>query len=1192
MTKFKFLLFFICIIPAGSFAQEHFYDFFKYGRNFGERNAAYYSNDNYMLLQGKHHTYGRELWVSDGTNQGTKLLKDCSTDPTAIFSDFASSGKLTSFNIYSKTDVQLWCTNGTTAGTKKLTESSYRYAGPTAFFKGWLFYLKVLNDDTFQIRRIDTTTFTMDSLVGNYAAPYDTRKSSFAVSDSFFYFNYDANLYRIDKSLGAPKLFWQKDPSLVRDIYSINIYKNVLVWCLNNSSGSETQIYSSTEKSGNVKLLTTVSDRCNILDLSGIGSVIFFTIGAYNSSIYFYKIETGTMSTSLVTSSVPFYMQHSDIEVFNNKLYFVARNANTFYSEIWSTNGTSAGTAMLKVIATDTMAIVSNLHAANGSLFFTAFTRKNGRELWSSKGTSASTAILKEIVAGTGSGIISNNTWFDSYNPSSIVFNNRIIINAYSDTCGVEPWTSDGTASGTYMLKDVNDDYRFGDQEVSNLMVAGNYLFLGAADSTNGAELWRTDGTRGGTYLAHNISIAYLPTGFEEFIEYKNKLFVTASSLIEGNELYTSNGTPGAANSFYITPSSIFNSSSPHDYAVKEPYLYYIGYDTLTNADNVFRTDGTRAGTTTLNKGLSNSYTQVSGLRKVGKHLFFSAQVPGKGREPMVSKGSLGDAVILKDLYSGTASSNPMYFCGNDSIAYFAATDQAGNFSVYKTNGTESGTSKLFDFSKKSLQNAKPDTMFYHQGLIYLRHWYNGSEFAKTSMVVAWDLAGDSLRILQPISGDTYNEPNRLQIMGNKIIFKANSSKSGIEPWITDGTRAGTFLLSDIYTGTQTSFASNFNIYNGRAFFAATNASAGRELWMSDGTPAGTRLLWDIQAGTGSSNPGSIAGYKGFVYLSASQGNRINSLFRVQADSCDAGALRLRTTSVMNTVCEKNKALLFAEAQVKPNSLNWYRNDSLLTNNLDTLKTGIAGEYYVTSNQNGCINQSNRFRLNIQPNPIVSIKYEKDSTFCEGSNIGLKQDNTDLITRWFVNNVYVNIGNTFKTTVAGSIYATGIDGFGCAKISSTLKTYKLPKPSPAVIFKNDSIFCTIAADSFQWFYNNVMIIGGNSKFYRPFLYGNYYVEAFTKEGCRGVSSNYTFKNAGVTQLQNQHLVLYPNPVRDVLMIDLTGVESVSVIDALGKVCLHKTGSLSQLNMSSLETGLYTVLIKTDKALISSRVLKE
>jgi ELWxxDGT repeat protein len=376
MTKFKFLLFFICIIPAGSFAQEHFYDFFKYGRNFGERNAAYYSNDNYMLLQGKHHTYGRELWVSDGTNQGTKLLKDCSTDPTAIFSDFASSGKLTSFNIYSKTDVQLWCTNGTTAGTKKLTESSYRYAGPTAFFKGWLFYLKVLNDDTFQIRRIDTTTFTMDSLVGNYAAPYDTRKSSFAVSDSFFYFNYDANLYRIDKSLGAPKLFWQKDPSLVRDIYSINIYKNVLVWCLNNSSGSETQIYSSTEKSGNVKLLTTVSDRCNILDLSGIGSVIFFTIGAYNSSIYFYKIETGTMSTSLVTSSVPFYMQHSDIEVFNNKLYFVARNANTFYSEIWSTNGTSAGTAMLKVIATDTMAIVSNLHAANGSLFFTAFTRK------------------------------------------------------------------------------------------------------------------------------------------------------------------------------------------------------------------------------------------------------------------------------------------------------------------------------------------------------------------------------------------------------------------------------------------------------------------------------------------------------------------------------------------------------------------------------------------------------------------------------------------------------------------------------------------------------------------------------------------------------------------------------------------------------------------------------------------------
>jgi len=1191
MSKLKFLFLLLILVPFGTFAQEHFYDFFKYGKDFGTRNAAHYSNGNYMLLQGNHHKYGRELWVSDGTKQGTTLLKDCSNDPTAIFSDFASSGKLTSFNIYAKSSTQLWCTDGTTSGTRKITETSYRYAGPTAFFQGWLFYLKVLSNDTFQIRRIDTT-FSKDTLVGNFAAAYNTRKSDFLVSDSFFYFNYGSSLFRMDKTLGVPKLFWKASSTQVRDIYSLKIYKNVLVWCLNNSLASETQVYTSTENSGTVKQVLTLSKNRSIFKLTGIGNVLFFTIGAYNSSISFYKIETGTMSTALVTSSVAFYMQNSELEVYNNKVYFHARNGSTFNLEIWSTNGTTAGTSLVKIIATDTSDVVSNFHAANGVLFFTAITRKSGRELWTSKGTSATTFILKEIVAGEGSGIISSNASSDNYTASSMVFNNRLIINAYSDSCGVEPWISDGTIAGTTMLKDINDDYRFGDQEVSNLMVAGDYLFMGAADSTNGAELWRTNGTISGTSLAHNISIAYLPTGFEEFVEYKNKLFVTASSLIEGNELYTSNGNPGAANSFYVTPSNIFNSSSPRDYAVKEPYLYYIGYDSLINSDNVFRTDGTRAGTAPLNKGLSNSYSQVTQLRKVGNYLYFCAQVPGKGREPMVSKGSMGDAILLKDLYSGTASSNPIYFCGNDSMAFFSATDQAGNFSIYKSKGTENGTSKLFDFSKKSLLNAKPDTMFYHQGLIYLRHSYNGGQFAKTSMVVAWDLAGDSLRILQPISGDSYNEPTRLQVLGDKIIFKGNSSKSGIEPWITNGTRAGTFLLSDILTGTQSSSASSFSIYNGKAFFSASNAATGRELWMSDGTVAGTRLLWDIELGAASSNPGSIAGYKGYIYLSASQGKSINSLFRIQADSCNAGALRLRTTSSISTICEKNSTKLFAESGNKLTNLAWYRNDTLLNNTLDTLKTGIAGSYFVVSNQYGCVNSSNRFRLVIQPNPVVNIKYEKDSLFCEGNTIGLKQDNADLLTRWFVNNVYVNTGNTFKTTVAGSIYATGIDGFGCAKISGTLKTYKFSKPLPVVVFKSDSLFCTIAADSFQWFFNNVMIIGGNSKFYRPFLYGNYYVEAFSKQGCRGVSSNYTFKNASATQLQNQLLAFYPNPVHDFLILDQSDVESVSVIDGMGKLCWFKTGNQKQLDLSHLETGIYTILIKTDKALISGRVMKK
>ena len=1192
MANFRVFLYFLCMLPLSGFAQEHFYDFFKSGKDFSSRGSLYYSNGNYMLLQGNHTDYGKELWVSDGTANGTTLLKDFTADVNASFGDFSSSGRFTAFNVYSKNPTELWCTNGTTSGTKKIFQSTYKHAGPTAFFNGWLFYLHVINDDTVQIRRIDTTTLTNDILVGSYAIPFDTRKSSFAVSDSFFYFSYDANLYRIDKNMGAPSLFWQTDPSQVQDIYSLNIYKNVLVWCLSNAGSTETRIYTSTEKTGTVKQVLTLGDRSNIYKLLGIGNTVFFTVGRYQSTIYFYKLEIGTMSASLVTSSTPFYMQSTELEIYSNKVYFSARNASTFNMEVWSTNGTTAGTSLLKTITTDTTPIVSNFHAANGNLFFTAYTRKNGRELWTSKGTAATTTMLKDIVVGEGSGIISSNTWFDSYTPSSVVFKNRLFINAFSDSSGVEPWISDGTSAGTYMLKDINDDFRFGDQEVGNFMIAGDYLFLTAADSINGAELWRTDGSRKGTQLAENVSPAYLPTGFDEHIEFKNKLFVTALSFFEGEELYTSNGKPGAGNSFFVTPSGIFNSSSPHDYAVKEPYLYYIGMDSLINTDNVFRSDGTRAGTQTLNKGLSNSYTDVSGLRKVGDLLYFSAKVPGKGIEPMVSDGKLGGAIVLRDIYSGTASSNPQFFCGNNSIAYFSATDGSGKTGVYKTNGTEAGTIKLFDFNQKDLNNAKPDTMFYHNGLLYFRHFYTGTKYPKTTVIAVWDISGDSMRILQPLSGDNYSDPKKLQVLGNKVIFTANTSKTATEPWITDGTRAGTLMLADIMSGNQTSSPSPFVVYNGLAFFSAKNMANGREAWVSDGTSAGTRLLWDIEPGSLSSNPSAYIGYKGSIYIAASQGKRINSLFRIQADNCNTGAIRLRNSGTLNTLCEKTQTTLFVEYGGSQGNLNWYRNDSLLTHTDDSLKTGIPGKYHVVSTVNTCTNPSNTLDLKLQLGLVVNIRFEKDSFLCEGGNITLKQDNADLETRWFINNIQVTTGNTLKTTVAGTIYATGIDGFGCAKISNVLKPVKVLKPVPSVIFRNDSLLSSIAADSFQWFYNNTVILNAKSSFYKPFIYGNYHVEAFNKEGCRGVSSAYKYSNVGIVTSDGKALGIYPNPAQNVLSISANNTGKIYIYDALGKLCIYALLDQNTLDISALKPGIYSVMLKTGEIEVRGRFVKE
>jgi ELWxxDGT repeat protein len=63
------------------------------------------------------------------------------------------------------------------------------------------------------------------------------------------------------------------------------------------------------------------------------------------------------------------------------------------------------------------------------------------------------------------------------------------------------------------------------------------------------------------------------------------------------------------------------------------------------------------------------------------------------------------------------------------------------------------------------------------------------------------------------------------------LYFSANNGTSGVELWKTDGTKAGTALVADLYPGADGSGPFDFNVFNGNLFFRAESASAGVELW-------------------------------------------------------------------------------------------------------------------------------------------------------------------------------------------------------------------------------------------------------------------------------------------------------------------------------------------------------------------------
>jgi ELWxxDGT repeat protein len=116
--------------------------------------------------------------------------------------------------------------------------------------------------------------------------------------------------------------------------------------------------------------------------------------------------------------------------------------------------------------------------------------------------------------------------------------------------------------------------------------------------------------------------------------------------------------------------------------------------------------------------------------------------------------------------------------------------------------------------------------------------------------------------------------PARFTPVGNRLLFAARD-EGGVEPWVTDGTPAGTRRLLDLQPGPGGSAPDGLVSAGERAFFSADDGSHGRELWESDGTPEGTRMLTDLNPGGYSGLPFYYSGLtvsNGYLFFAADDG--------------------------------------------------------------------------------------------------------------------------------------------------------------------------------------------------------------------------------------------------------------------------------------------------------------------------------
>ncbi len=568
------------------------------------------------------------------------------------------------------------------------------------------------------------------------------------------------------------------------------------------------------------------------LDDGTLGAELWRTDGTAGGTFLVADINPGSKSSSpTILGNI------------GNDVFFIARdgiNARALYK----TNGNSGNLTFIAGIATGDETVSLGFTSgtiktitAGARIFLSGTDTVNGAEPWISDGTTSGTFLLKNIDTGSSSSFPS---FFD-------VVNGVLLFKASNSSKGSELWSTDGTTLGTNLFLDINPNSSSSSPTNLGLLNSGLLLFI-ANDGVNGRELWKSDGTVAGTQLVKNISTGNLSTSFGSQLlgVIGGAAFFSANDSVIGSELWKSDGST-AGTVLVKDIESGENSSSPSNGRVLGTNIIFTASNT-SFGNELYKTDGTSGGTVVI-KDISTGTRSSSptALEIVGSEIYFSADNGINGAELFKTNGAVGNATLVVDLNTGLLNASPSSLRVNGSNFLFFALNGL-NRSLYKSNGTAAGTVvvKNMNFPGK---NSNSDIF----GFLTIGDLpcYNANRVDVNQSFRCFDSSTNSvIKVKDFFSVSSGFIPS---FLGGKAILTANfrgagiGQASGSELWLSDFTEQGTTFIKDIVSGTSGVDTFSYAELNGQVLFIGRDQILTEQtLYRTDGTANGTFKVKDL----------------------------------------------------------------------------------------------------------------------------------------------------------------------------------------------------------------------------------------------------------------------------------------------------------------------------------------------------------